>query len=136
MWIPPYIADRAGVFNVQIICVLITGLLALAWIAVHDAAGIVIFSIVYGFFAGAITSISPNIAVSLSPNMDVFGVRLGMLLIPISAGLLVGNPIAGAISSTGWMGLQIFTGVLILTAAILVIMIRIIMFGWNWKVKC
>lgn len=68
--------------------------------------------------------------------MGVFGVRLGMLLIPISVGLLVGNPIAGAISSTGWIGLQIFSGGLILVAAALVIVVRINMFGWSWRVKC
>lgn len=95
----------------------------------------ILFSICYGFFAGAITSISPNIAVALSPNMDVLGVRLGMLLLPISAGLLIGNPLAGLVGTTGWIPLQIFTGALLVASLVVVVTARVVMHGSNLKVK-
>ncbi|TEY24294.1 hypothetical protein BOTCAL_1408g00010 [Botryotinia calthae] len=134
--IPPYIADYAGVFNTEIACVLLAGILAFVWISVHDTVGLIIYTIVYGFFAGALTGLSPNIAIALSPDIGLLGVRLGMLLIPIALGLLFGNPIAGAISSHGWMGLQLFTGGAVLLSTVVIVIVRVVMYGWSWKTKC
>lgn len=65
----------------------------------------ILFTVSYGFFSGGLTSISPNLGVALSPDTGVLGVRLGMLLMPISVGILVGNPIAGALESYGWISM-------------------------------
>ncbi|KAF7865974.1 hypothetical protein EAF04_006137 [Stromatinia cepivora] len=99
--IPTHFADIYGPFNIDTICVLLSGILAFTWISVQSTPSMILFSIFYGFFAGALTSLSPNLAVALSLDMGVLGVRLGMLLIPISVGILVGNPIAGALESYG-----------------------------------
>jgi len=84
----PYLADRYGLFNVEVPSILLAGMLGFAWIAAHNVASIVVFAIIYGFFAGATTTISPTIAVTLCPSMGVVGMRFGMLLISLSIGLL------------------------------------------------
>lgn len=91
----------------------------------------------FGFFSGAISSLSLNLTVALSPDTGLLGVRLGMLLIPSAMGLLLGNPIAGALDSTGrWLGLQLFTGAVLVTAAGLVVEVRALLYGRTWGKKC
>jgi len=131
-----HIADQMGVLNTEVICIIITSLLAFIWISVRNTTGLMLFAIVYGFFSGAITTLSPNIAVFLSPDPGLLGVRMGMLLIPIALGLLIGNPIAGAISTHGWNGLQSFTGGVLVISAGFIIAVRVVMHGWYWKKKC
>lgn len=98
---------------------------------------LLVFAIVFGFFSGAISSLSLNLTVALSPDPGLLGVRLGMLLIPSAMGLLVGNPIAGAIDGAGkWLGLQLFTGAVLVTAAGLVVVVRALLYGGSWKKKC
>ncbi|KAF7880095.1 uncharacterized protein EAF02_007732 [Botrytis sinoallii] len=99
--IPTHFADIYGPFNIDIICVLLSGILAFTWINIHTTASIILFTVSHGFFSGGLTSISPNLGVALSPDTGVLGVRLGILLMPISVGILVGNPIAGALKSYG-----------------------------------
>ena len=113
-------------------------MLSFAWVAVRDPAGLFLFSVVYGFFAGAITTVTAVVDAALCPTLDVVGVRMGMLLVPWAFGLLVGEPIGGAIlsSSSGWKGLQIFTGSVLLTAAILAVAVRSTKYGWSCKRKC
>ena len=118
------------------LCVILTTIFAIICVAVHNNVSLVIFSIVYGFLSGAITFLLPNIAVTLSPDMGVFGVRFGMLLIPISVGLLLGNPVAGAILAHGWTGLQLFTVAVLTTAPACIILVRLVMYGWDWMRKC
>ena len=74
-------------------------------------------------------------AVSLSPSLSVIGVRMGMLFIPIAAGLLVGNPIAGALVRSGWIDLQAFCGTTIACSGICVICARIAKVGLSPRVK-
>lgn len=64
---------------------------------------------VYELFPGTFVSLSAIVvATALSPYMDVLGVRMGMLSIPMAAGLLIDSPIAGVTLVGGWAGLQPF----------------------------
>jgi hypothetical protein len=48
--------------------------------------------------------------IEMAPNMHVAGTRLGMMFVAGSIGVLIGNPIAGAIldSKSGFSGLEAF----------------------------
>ncbi|TGO34697.1 hypothetical protein BHYA_0185g00010 [Botrytis hyacinthi] len=127
--IPTHFADIYGPFNIDIICVLLSGILAFTWITIHSTASMILFTVSYGFFSGGLTLISPNLGVALSPDTGVLGVRLGMLLMPISVGILVGNPIAGALESYGWISLQMFTAALLMASLLVVIVARILMYA-------
>ncbi len=57
-------------------------MLAFAWIGVQDAVGLFLFSIVYGSFAGAITTVTTVVVAVLSPTLAEVRARIGMLLLP------------------------------------------------------
>ena len=122
----------------EILLTLGGAILVFSWLAINDTAGLFVFSVVYGFFAGAITTVTAVIDVALCPTLDVVGVRMGMLLVPWALGLLVGEPVAGAIlaSTGGWSGLQIFAGAVISAAVVLGVAVRILKYGWSLRTKC
>ena len=72
------------------------------------------------FFSGALVSLPPTVVATLCPNMGVIGTRIGMFLFPTSIGLLIGNPIAGAILKSGWVDIQAFCGTIAAMTTILV----------------
>ena len=110
--IPNIIADKLGAMHVLIPFTFVAGILSLAWIGIHDLAGIVVFCVLYGFFSGAIVSLPPTALVALSPDLSVIGTRMGMCFSFAGFGLLIGNPIAGALlsSKSGFSGLEAFSG--------------------------
>lgn len=67
---------------------------SICWIVIESTPGLFVFSIVYGLFAGAITTVTAVVDAALCPSLDVVDVRLGMLLVTWALGLLIGEPIA------------------------------------------
>ena len=133
--LPNYIADKLGPLNVHIPFTLITGLLALCWQAVHSSAGLLVFGVFYGIFSGTFFSLIGPIVSGLSMSTpQLIGTRLGMAILFAGTGLLVGNPIAGAIlESGGWIGLQVWAGSLIVASGLCVLCARGLRFGWVLK---
>jgi MFS family permease len=116
--VPNFLADKTGPLNMLIPCSAISALLAFCWIAIKNKAGIIIFCILYGFFSGTFVSLPPTTVVTLSPNLGVVGTRMGMSFCFAGFGLLVGNPVAGAILKSGsWVGVQAFCGGTVALAA-------------------
>lgn len=50
-------------------------------------------------------------------------------MVPAALGLLIGNPIAGAILKNGWPGLQIFSAALIVSSAAYSMAARVVKAG-------
>lgn len=62
----------------------------------------------------------PVIWASLSPDPKTLGTRTGMMTIPMATGLLIGNPIAGAlVHGNRFVDLQIFCGSTVMGAALI-----------------
>ncbi|EFE38640.1 hypothetical protein TRV_06689 [Trichophyton verrucosum HKI 0517] len=118
--IPGFYADRIGSINVQTIVAFISALLTFCLIAIKSAAGLVVFCVIYGFSAGAFMGLPAAGVVNLSADKSKIGTRLGMTLAVVGCGVLVGNPIAGAILNGrgGWVGLICWCGAL-LTASVI-----------------
>lgn len=116
---PNWLADRIGPLNVQIPFALIASLLAFCWIAIRNTPGLLVFCALYGFFSGTFVSLPGPIVYGLSSDMSTVGTRLGMSMGFAGVGLLIGNPIAGAIlrGGGGWVGLQAWAGTLIVVSA-------------------
>ncbi|KAH7370849.1 MFS monocarboxylate transporter-like protein [Rhexocercosporidium sp. MPI-PUGE-AT-0058] len=134
--IPNFLADKMGPFNILIPCSLISAVLAFCWIKINTTAGLIIFCIFYGFFSGTFVSLPPTTVVSLSPDMGVVGVRMGMSFSLAGLGLLIGNPVAGAILGSGsWLGVQVFCGASVALAALACIIARISKVGPELLVK-
>lgn len=97
--IPMLAASLVGSMQVYLVATLAAVVVLFAWTAVHNVPGFVIFSVVYGLISGTLVA-APSAAIShpvLSPSMSVIGMRLGILWMFGSVGILIGAPIAGAV---------------------------------------
>jgi len=130
---PNYLADKAGPLNVLIPFTFVSGLLAFTWTAVHSSAGLIVFSILYGYFSASFVSLIGPITVEISTeSSDVIGTRLGMVLAFAGVGLLIGSPVAGALlTSYGWIGQQAWSGSLVMASGICLICVRGSKYGWT-----
>ncbi len=135
--IPNFFADKVGPLNIQIPFAFITSVLCFGWIGIHDRAGLIVFCALYGFFCGSFVSLPGITVVSLSPNLNTIGIQLGMALTISGCGLLVGEPIAGAIlrDQGGWIGLQSWCGVLLAISGLFSLAARILKVGPRWSAK-
>ncbi|KAI7364892.1 MFS monocarboxylate transporter-like protein [Hortaea werneckii] len=123
--LPAFVADITGPLNILSICTVIAGVLGFCWTAVHHAlGGLVIWALLYGAFSGAFVSLQPSTVVSITDDMSTVGGRLGMNTFCAALGILVGNPIAGVIVDSSWIGLQSFCGGTLLAGAVLVLLTR------------
>lgn len=116
-------------------CCLIAGVLGFAWIAIKDTAGLVVFSVLYGFVSGLWLTLPAITAVSLSPHLGVVGVRMGMSFSIGAIGFLIGTPIAGAIVKSGWVGLQTYTGATLILSTVIMTIARISKVGYHITAK-
>ena len=132
--IPSFLADKTVPLNMQILFAFTAALLVFCWIAIKDTQGIIVFSVLYGFFSGAFVSLPGPIVVSLSPDHGTVGKRMGMALGYSGLGLLIGFPIAGIIlRNHGWPGLQAWSGVLVTVSATFMLASRIAKVGSSFK---
>jgi MFS family permease len=119
--IPNLIAVYAGSLNILLFCIFTSGILVFFWIAIQDLVGVIAFAILYGFFSGAVVSLPPTALVTICPDLSKIGTRLGMSFSFAGFGLLVGNPIAGALLRSGlhYEGLQVFSGIAVIIGFVL-----------------
>ncbi|KAJ5994029.1 MFS general substrate transporter [Penicillium sp. IBT 35674x] len=136
---PGLLADRIGSLNTIIPISLIASVLSFSWIGIHNEAGAVVFACLYGYASGAIVSLPPTIVARLSPNMATVGTRMGMCFTFAGTGLLIGNPIAGALldleNAVFWKA-QIFTAVMVVTGSAFFMVLRLMKWreGEGWKI--
>lgn len=133
--LPNFIADKTGPLNVLIPGTIVASVLAFGWIGIRSTAGLVIFSILYGFSSGSFVSLPPTVLVSITPNLATLGTRMGMCFAISGLGLLVGTPIAGVlIRQASFIAAIAFGGAVVAVSAGFFIMTRIAKAGVNPKV--
>ena len=120
------VADRVGSLNAIIPCLLVTSVLAFAWISIKSLATLIIFCFFYGFFSGATISLPPTIVAAIAEDNTKVGTWMGMRFGFAALGLLVGNPIAGAIvgNNEHFVAAQCFSGATVMVATIMTIGVR------------
>lgn len=125
--VPNFFADKIGPLNILIPFALVVTILCFGWIGITSEAGIVIFCLLYGFFCGAFVSLPGIIVITISPNLKTIGIQLGMALSISGFGMLIGEPIAGAIldANSGWKGLQAFCGVMVFLSGAFALVARL-----------
>lgn len=111
--------------------------LSFAWIGIHNTPGLIVFIVLYGIFIGAFMTLPFSAVVKLSPHLGVTGVRMGMLCVICSFGILIGTPVGGAVlRQGGWISLQSFGGAALMVSTIFIIATRVAKVGAHprWKV--
>ncbi|RDW91297.1 MFS monocarboxylate transporter-like protein [Coleophoma crateriformis] len=132
--IPNRLADHIGPLNVIIPGTLITAILAFGWIGIISTPGLIIFTLLYGFFSGSYVSIPPTVLMVISPDLKVVGTRMGMCFAICGCGLLIGAPIAGLlITKYGFIAAISFSGAAVLAAFALLVGTRVSRVGWVVK---
>lgn len=136
--IPSLIAVRLGVLNTVIPFIFCASLLVYSWQAIYSTPGLYIFAVFYGIVAGALQSLLPTLAASLTDDLTRSGTRLGMIMTIVSFATLTGPPIAGAlIQEQGgqYQGAEIFAATTILAGGLFAVMARVAKAGWGLKTK-
>lgn len=129
---PSLLASKIGMYNVVVPCTLVTGCLAFALIGSKSMASIIVVGVLYGIFSGALVSISPAIAMQLSPNRAVVGNRTGMAFSAVSAAMLIGPPVAGnLLDNHGFSAAFAFAGAAGVVGALILALSRVCHGGWT-----
>ncbi|KAF3481034.1 uncharacterized protein GIQ15_03793 [Arthroderma uncinatum] len=112
-----YFADRVGVLNITVITSLLSSVTLLSLIAIKTQPSIIAFSALYGLFSGGLISLQAVSVARLTKDMDTYGTKIGIQMAVNSIGVLIGNPIGGALVQARngeFDGLIIFSGVTLL----------------------
>jgi MFS family permease len=126
-----------GPLNAFAICSFACGVLIFGWIGITTEASVLVFCILYGFFSSGLITLPATVVASvLCPDLRQYGVRMTMQLVPSAVGLLIGNPIAGAILKTQWVGLQSFSAAMVMACTFLSVAARVSKVGWDLKTRC
>lgn len=97
-------------------------LLAFCWIAIkHSTAGLIVWSLLYGFFSGAFVSLQGAAVASMTTDMRTIGTRFGINMFCGALGILIGSPVGGAIFPVSWPGCQVFCGITLLLATLAIV---------------
>ncbi|KJR86545.1 uncharacterized protein SPSK_02504 [Sporothrix schenckii 1099-18] len=137
--VPSMLADKFGNMSILMPAVFFSGVITVAWIAVHDEAGIVLVSVFLGLTNGSIQAVVPATVPFLCPDLTKLGTNLGMTLFSAGLGMLIGSPVAGAIvdhqsrngTSTVYWGAFLFAGVTTLAGAFLIVVVRHMKVGFR-----
>lgn len=54
--------------------------------AIQTAAGIMVFSVLYGFFSGGLISLQSACVAQITPDVNMIGVKIGLLMATCSFG--------------------------------------------------
>lgn len=102
-----YYADKIGSVNILTMLVLISTIMTACLLAIGTSAGVIVYCILYGFFSGAFMGLPAAGVINLTDDKSKIGARLGMTLGIVGLGVLISNPIAGAIlgDENNWKGL-------------------------------
>jgi len=116
------------------------GLVLLCNQAVHDIVGIIVMTLLLGFFTGVFVALPPALYVALSNNKSKVGTRIGMGSALAGLGVLAGGPGAGAIlgdvnGDLDWKDLWIYAAVLALSSGVIFAFLRVWRGGFKLLVK-
>ena len=125
--LPSALAGLIGPTHVLAATAFFTGVLAFCSLALESAASIIVWAIIIGSTAGAFMGLPAAGVVSVSNSRSNIGARLGMTFGTVGCGVLIAEPIAGAILGRpegGWLGLVAWTGALMLAGSMFLVAAR------------
>ena len=137
--LPNALSDRIGVFNTMAPFTMLLGITILCLLGVQNKAGMIVESIVTGFFSGVVVALPPVCFRVLTENKSMIGTRIGQGFAIGGLGLLAGGAGAGGVLGTAeplnWTGLWVYAGVTVCVAGLIYTCVRIMRSGLTLKVK-
>ncbi|KAF2863311.1 MFS general substrate transporter [Piedraia hortae CBS 480.64] len=134
--LPSWLSDKIGPLNVMIPGTLMVAVLLFCNIAVHNAGGLVVTVLLFGFFSGVFIALPPIIMVATTADKTKVGSRMGMGFAIFGLGVLIGGPGGGSVlQQSGWRSTWIFGGVFCLASGTLFCIVRFIR-NKNLIAKC
>ncbi|KAI5464199.1 major facilitator superfamily domain-containing protein [Mariannaea sp. PMI_226] len=136
--LPGYYADIIGPFNVSIIAVFWSFILSLCiWLPVgHTTAGIIVFTVCFGFLSGTSIAITPVCIGKLCKTQE-YGRYYATSYTVVSFACLIGLPIGGSViqaNGGSYTGLIILTGVVYVASTVSLVLAKFTLLGVkNWK---
>ncbi|WYZ45712.1 hypothetical protein EsH8_VIII_001028 [Colletotrichum jinshuiense] len=125
---PGLLADRYGHFNLCIIGMISAGIVGFCWTAATSLAGLVLWSLAYGFCSGTVMSLQ-SACVGKIADQRSQGMAVGFTMGAIAVTALVGPPIGGQIlAHSGYLALSMWTGATLVIGAAILCMAR-------WRLK-
>jgi MFS family permease len=114
------LADRLGRYNMLFFATTGTGILVFCWPSAQSNASIIVFSVLYGFFSGAIISLMAVCFMSTAKDAKNNGTYYGLGMAIDSIAALIGPPITGAIVTKyhGFTEAAYFSGAAVLVGAV------------------
>lgn len=92
-----YFADRFGKITMLGICMAASGISTLCWLACTTFPSLVVYGLIFGFFAGGVISLMPSVCAELF-GVASLGAILGLLYSSSAVGNLLSAPIGGFIT--------------------------------------
>lgn len=135
---PNYLADKIGPLNVITPFTFACLVLACAWVGIQNTPGIIVFAVLYGLCSGTYVSLPSATISSLTKDMHHVGSRLGTCFFGGGIGILVGNPIAGAlinVKEKSFWKAQVFCVMLVLATVVCLVLARVSKTGLVLNVK-
>ncbi|KAK4213776.1 major facilitator superfamily protein [Rhypophila decipiens] len=113
--LPNALSDKTGPINLLVPGAIICGGLTFAMIGVESLAGIIIFTLLYGFFSGVFIALPPVCFVRLTADKSKIGTRMGIGFACFGCGVLVGGPGGGGVlgidpANLHWTSLWVYGG--------------------------
>lgn len=124
--IPGVLADRIGPLNMLFGAGICSGILNLCWTQATTNAPIIVFSVLYGFFSGAIVSLMSVSFAHVPAHPKDIGTYMGMGFAVSAFAALAGPPINGALVTryAGFEQAAIFSGIMCLAGALAVLLAK------------
>lgn len=115
--------------------------------AVTNAGGMIVVTLLFGFFSGIFIALPPVLFVALTEDKSKVGTRIGMGFAVIGLGVLAGGPGGGGILGTSgsgadlasenlhWNGTWTYAGVAVLVGSAIFTVVRVMKGGSRLMVR-
>ncbi|KAI3618204.1 monocarboxylate permease-like protein [Moniliophthora roreri] len=121
---PAILSDVIGRFNLLAPSAFLSGLLTIAcWLSAKNTAGLMVYSVLYGFWSGSFIGVITPCVAQISDIREI-GSRIGCLYTIISFPSLVGGPIAGALLSHAqgsFTPMIVFSGITVMAGSFFIL---------------
>ena len=108
---------------------LLCGFLTFVMLAVKTLPGIIVITLIYGFFSGIFIALPPVCFVRLTADKSKVGTRMGMGFTIFGFGVLAGGPGGGGVlgehgDNLHWANLFVYAGVLATASGVFMTVLR------------